>query len=274
MVRTSKAVVGLIVVGSVGALFLAYSGTAAPYVAPSQLPGTMGHAIAAAVGIAVGGLLVSRYLDRRAWKRTGRAAGLSPEGGGLLGRPDLTGTVRGYPVRVHTYSARGGHNDTSKTFTVVGTDLDDPVDWRAMVAHSSEEETADLGEIGGNRWIEVDGEFGVWGPVSEAFARTLLTDEVRDALTALDGGVAVGDVDQQVVGAMRESIPDGADSMAAGIAQGMLEAATDVAGDGPAKRITVEDRGLLLDAAELERRVAAVTALREAVERTETAPTA
>lgn len=134
MVRRSKLLLGLVVVGVCAGIGLAYFGTIESVVSPDQLPGSPAVGPVAIIAVAGLGLLLARYLDRQAWKETGRQAGL-PAGGGpqfasgppeRSDRPTLTGTVDGRPVRARTYTT-GGRGDSSETYTVVEAELDTAV---------------------------------------------------------------------------------------------------------------------------------------------------
>lgn len=279
MVRTTKLAVAAVVILLSAGIVLGYTGNAEPYVSQSDLPGEPAYGFVAVFVLALGGATVAGYLDSRAWRRMGRKAGLPPDGrislfpnpdGGnrqLLGVPHLTGTVQGRSVRARTYTTGGGRNRSSKTYTVVEADLETPVQWSAMFGVA----TGDWGQgIDGLDAMEsntIDGEFTVWGEIPEDLARDLLTPAVRDALRTLDDGVSVGDIREATAGAMLDSIPEDSGSVSHKLARGMLGAAMDGDGDSPSTVVVNKQRGLLTDPDELERRVAAVVALAESVER-------
>lgn len=282
MVRVSKVVLWLVVLPLGAGLFVTSIGIAEPYASPSDLPGTEFQGVIAGFGVVVVGLILSGLLDVLAWRRVGARAGLSPEGfvqlysnppGGnwtFFAKPDLTGTVRGRRVRARTYTTGGGRHSSSTTYTVVETDLETPVEWTAMIAPAGATEMDQMAgmETGGEDWTTIDGEFGVWGTLSDAEAQDVLTGNVRTALTTLDDGVVVGDVGRTVLNQMAAAVPEGSDSTSATIVSGALNA---VGADGeaePSRQVNHRERSLLLDPDELQRRARAVAAVADAVERT------
>lgn len=281
MVRKSKLVIGLAVVALSAAVFLAYTGNAEPVVSPAQLPGGPEHAVVAVVVVVLAGSLLSGYLGAQEWERMGREAGLSAEEALLpISKPDLTGTVGGRPVRVRTYSEGGGKNSSSKTYTVVEAELDSPVDWAASLSLASEDGGPDfdidiepdegLSQLDSMDTINVDDEFMVWGEVTEDRAREILSGDVRNAITTLGSDVWIGDVEESMRAAMFDAVTDASGGMSQTIAKGMLSAAGG-SEESPTTDVKHRDRGLLVDGDELERRIDAVTAVAEAVERTSAA---
>lgn len=264
--RRSKLLIGLVVVFAGGGTLLAYSGTAEPYVTTGQLPGTMGHAIAGVVSLALGGVLLSSSLDTRAWKRMGRSAGLSPEGGlNPLGTPDLTGSASGRQVRVRTYTTGGGQNRSSTTHTVVETDLETPVEWGATFLPDPDDADSTIPGIESAQWTLHDG-IAVIGDVPEGTAGTVLSGRVRSLLRDRGASVSVGDREQHVRDAMLDTLPEDGGGMAGSLAKGMLDVGRD-GDDGLNRSVSVGDKGLLTDGDELDRRVELVTAVADAVDR-------
>lgn len=273
---------GVVVLASAG-IGLAYTGMAEPYVSQSQLPGNPGLALAAVVVLFIGGAVVSGLLDRWAWKRTGRQAGLSPAGFQLLkkppngnrelvGNPDLVGTVRGRPVTARTYNTGSNRQGSSprKTHTVVETELDAPVDWTATFVSGGEGAAAELPDFGSTEAAVVDGDVAVWGEVPQDVAEAVVSDEVRSALADLGSNVSVGNMGSHLLGSMRETVA-GESGVAASLAQGMLDAGSVNEQEGNT-RVEHREVGLLLDGGELERRMEAVAAVAESVERVEASP--
>lgn len=282
MVRVSKVGLwGVVVLASAG-IGLAYAGMAEPYVSQSQLPGNPGLALVAVVVLFLGGAVVSGFLDRWAWKRTGRRAGLSPAGFQLLknppngnrelvGNPDLVGTARGRSVTARTYNTGSNREGSSsrKTHTVVETELETPVDWTATFVPGGDGAAAEIPDFGSTEARAVDDEFAVWGEVPDDVAEEVLSGPVRTALLDLESNVSVGNMGSHLLGSMREAVA-GESGMAASLAQGMLDAGSV---DEPEGNTRVEHReeGILLDAEELEHRMEAVAAVAKSVERVEAA---
>lgn len=274
MVRASKLLIGASVVGASAVVGLAYTGNAAPVLTQSDLPGGPPVGFGAIFVLVFAGLLLSSYLDSRAWKRTGREVGLTPAGGvTLLSQPELTGTIRGRPVRAHTDTVNTGGGDgggSSQTYTVIETDLQTPVEWSATFhPESGGELPEELADIGSHQWTTV-GDIAVFGDVAEDHARAVLDGAVQRALTAQEGDVSVGDREQNLRQAMLETLDDGSGGgMAQSLAKGMLSIGLDEeAATGPSRKIEQRKRGLLVDSAKLERRIEAVAAVADAVERT------
>lgn len=274
MIRRSKLLLALVVLGVSAIIGLAYAGMIESIVSPDQLPGQPVVGVGAILGVVVIGLLSSAYLDRRAWTEMGSSAGLTAGGGTRFAggppeksdKPTLTGTVGGRPVRARTYSTGGSRNESSKTYTVVEAELDTPVDWHASFGFEGVEEVPDDPGIDAAKTRTVDG-VGVRGEISEDDARAVLTREVREAVSAVEGEVAVGDVTENVIDDVLDELDDGGGGMARTFAKGMLNAGSD-GNDGPSRMVQHRDRGLLTNEETLRRRIDAVTALADAVDRT------
>lgn len=266
MIRASKLVIAAVVAGLAGGLLLTATGIAEPYVSASQLPLTRPQLIMAAFGLVFVGIFAAKYVDKRAWKQTGAAVGLTPDEITLIARQDLTGTVAGRPVRAYTYSTGTGRSGgPSRTYTVVEAELTEPVEWTAMVGAEDDWGTAEVPDIGSSEAVTVDG-FVVWGDVPEAVAADLLTQRARNTLANFRAPISIGDTEQAMVGDMRAELDD-AQGVGATVAEGMLSLAGD--GDsGPTTHVNYETRGVCLDADELQRRVDAVTTMAEAVDQT------
>ncbi len=279
MIRRAKLGLLLVVVLLASPVVAAYTGLGEPFVTPSMIPGTAIEGAVAVAGLAVVGLAVSVVMDRRSWTRAGRGAGLEPQGARLVGNPPggdrellpapvLAGSVRGRGVRARTYTVSTGSGDTgsSTTYTAVETELSTPVEWTGLFAAGTDAPFEDLAQLGSLESTTVDGGYAVAGEVTEDVARAVLDDQrVREALDAAEGPVAVGDVTGAIVAAMSDSL-DGSGGMAGSLAQGMLSLADD--GDaGPSEWVRFRSEGLLLDEAVLERRIEAVAAVAESVER-------
>jgi len=277
MPRTSKLLLWVIVVALSGGIILGYLGMAEPLVSPSQLPGSPVVGGAAVVFLLAVGAVLSGYLDRRAWTRVGREAGLAPggdagfddppgESGGssFLGEPTLSGTVDGRPVRAWTYSVSRSEG-SNKTYSVVEARLRNPVEWSGGFGGDPdagpENHEVDAVETRGVRGI------GVRGGVPDDVADRVGSGRVREALSGVDGEVSVGDLKADFVDDMLDALPEESESMAGTFAKGMLGVA-ESGGEGPSKTVGHRARGLVLDRSELDRRIEAVTAVADAVDRT------
>ncbi len=254
---------------SVGVILAAYDSSFGPDLPqPPQFAGrgTVFVVIAAAW---VGGLVVLKVVRNRDFHSTGRQAGLEPTGSGLLGLPDMTGTVRGRTVRVRTVkrklSSTGGSQGSSKEFyTVVEADLDRPAEAGVIVTPASGARTSSTRttvEVTPEEADVVDQDLAAVG-TSEAVTRAVLSGRSREALLALD------DLDLVYVGnaaaALGEEPADTSDSML-GSMVGKGNAVIDrIPGD--ADRVSVETYGLVLDADRLRRQAEAVAAVAEAFE--------
>ncbi|MFB6205259.1 MAG: hypothetical protein ABEJ05_01850 [Haloglomus sp.] len=271
MFRRSKILLALLVLVAAAGISLAYAGMLEPLVSTADLPGPPPVAIGAIAGVVLLGVLVSHVLDRRAWRKMGNHAGLTPNSApefttGPADQSDkatLTGTVDGRAVRARTYSTSGGQNRSSKTYTVVEAELGTPVEWHASFGVAEAAEAPDDPGIDAAKSQVIDG-VGVRGDVSEDVARSVLGREVKDAVTEIEGPVSVGDVKDNVVGDMLDELDSEADGLAGSVAKGMLNMASD-GEDGPSRTVEHRDRGLLTDERELRRRIDAVTVVADAV---------
>lgn len=252
---------------SAGGFIVAYSGNAEPYVSAAQLPGGGPHMFGGIVASWVLGAIVVDRLKTRDWKATGRAAGLDPEGTGLLGKPDLTGTAGGRTVRARTRKKKtsgGGEGGSSKsTFTVVEADLAGAADRGVIVGHGDASGTVEFGDVA-TQATEVGD--GIWAVgEDEALARELIDRRSRDALRALavDDGLLVGDAAGMMQSTLDEAVGDSRGGSV--FANALAGKATEtMAGD--AATVSLETKGLVLDAGTLERRAEAVAAVADAFE--------
>jgi hypothetical protein len=257
-----------------GGVILAYTGNAEPYLSASQLPGGESanpapYMAGLGVGLGVGGLLVSALLKGDQWGAMTEETGLAADGGGLLGTPDLTGTVGGRPVRARRVSHktnRGTEGSNRKRFTIVETQLANPARESVMITRfpeGSEPSKTDLGGAAvGN--TAIDGRFAVTGGAGEGLAEELLTGRVRNLLVDLDdvGSLTVGDPTEQIM----EQIPDVSDSMVGRFFEGQLEGSLAERSPGEANTVAIQTAGTLRDGAELQRRLDAVVAVADAYE--------
>jgi len=275
MVRPSKLALALVVIGVSVGIGLAYAGMIESIVTPEQLPGPPPVAGLAVFGVLVMGVFASGLLDRRAWKQLGANVGLTGGPRFESGPPDksdkgtLRGTVQGRPVRARTYSTGGGNTSSNKTFTVVEAELQRPVEWHAVFgSEAAPEETPD-NEMNAAQVQNVDG-MRVRGAVPEALAQDVLTPRVREAIASVEGPVAVGDMKANVVEDMMDQLDD-AEGLGGTIAKGMMSVATDGEEAGASHNVQHRARGIVTDEAVLERRIEAVTAVADAVDRGQSA---
>lgn len=254
---------GLVVFGATVAVF---SGRAAPTVTPDMLPidGPFGMFAFAAVPLLAGGAVIG-LLKRRAWRRAGQRANLTPEGGGVFGTPTLAGTVNGRPVRARTIKRRtggGGEGGSNKsTFTIIEADLDDHATDGLVIG-------AGDGDVPGFSDMPVDIEaesvegFAVVG-TSDELAGETLTTRARNQLRqpALLDSVLVGNASDVLLEAVPDSDGFLAGKLTDGIEQKLQE---ELAGD--AGTVRAETSGLILDSEELANQITAVATVADEFE--------
>lgn len=244
----------------IGPLFVTYTGVAEPYLSRSMLPLSPVYWLAGgAVILAVGWLAISS-LETMSWRSAGRAAGLTPQGwGGVFGKPDLVGKIRGRQVRARTIQRRegGGRGNSKNTYTVVEAELDGPAESGLVV--TAGEEVAESSMQGHLQDQSVDihrkGEFGVLGG-SEDVADALLSRRSRDAIRDLDASEAV------YVGNAVEAWP----SLGGGMVGSMFQNAMAEALPSDESTVATDKKGLVLDGDELQRRAETVAAVADAYE--------
>lgn len=259
----------LLLFGWGGTVFAAtvavFSGNATPLVSPSAVPldGPASLALFAGVPL-VSGAVVIVALRKRAWRRAGQRAGLTPNGLNLVGTPALVGTedgrtVTGRTVSRKTGSSEGGSGHT--TYTVVEAELDSPASDRIIVGLTDESE---FGEVATQVETTSVGGYSVLTDAPER-AENLLTGRTRTALEAPEEmeTVFVGDA----AGLLLDSLPE-AEGMIAGALTGAMESQMQEKFPGDAAMVTTQTKGLLLDASELERQATAVAAVASEFEAT------
>jgi hypothetical protein len=255
---------------TVGTGVVVLFGFAEPYVTPEAVPYGVAGTVALTTTSAFVGISVLFVLRNRSWAAAGREIGLEPQGWPLFGMPALAGTVDGRPVRVDTYEIKtgGGTGDsapTTRTYTLVETVLDDPVEpgfflgSDAGASHAVEDEMP--GELGLTR---IDDDHYVWGDVSEAAARDLLTGDARDAFRAGAGSVVVGDPTDVIVGAF-----SGGGGALGGAVSALAESLVEEAEGFDAGTVAHSRRGRVLEADRLRAQVEAVAAVADAHARAE-----
>jgi hypothetical protein len=245
------------------AVVVVYSGNARPYVPPDVLPYGAAGAFGVAVVLVLAGVFVVGRFEVRSWRRMGRAAGLEPDGWSVLSKPDLAGTVDGRSVRVSTYAVdEGGGGDDgggSATYTLVEADLGTPVDDGYVLGRDAAGPVvADAPVDVGQR--DLDGGHHVVG--ADAVSERVLTDDVRDTFDASPGAVVVGDPTD----AFAAALPDDGDGFVGSMLSAGVEQALAERPSFDAATAATDDRGVLLDAAELDARIEAVVAVADAHE--------
>lgn len=270
----------------IGGVFVLYTGRAEPLVPTSSLP-SFQTAMLTLVGAAVVGSVGLVLLENRSWKAMGREVGLTPDGsstglvpfvslnehGGalftLFEKPDLTGTVDGYPVRVTTYSVGGGgEHSTSTRYTLVEAELAAPVDDGLVIGWGEEEGPIAHDDVpSGLPTSDVGNDFTAVGADSGERAEAILTPRVRTALESLDraSGVTVGDPTDAVMGAISES----SDSALAGFAGSLMTSAFRDKRSFDASTVANSVEGSITDPDELSGQAGALAAVADAVERTD-----
>lgn len=260
-------VLAFVVVGAPA--FLLYTGNAEPYVAAADLPGQIPHVFGGLVVLAIGtGVLVGPVM-RRSFTKTGRAAGLTPTDGWLLGGyPTLEGTVRGYPARVETEVVKTStaQGTTSTTYTTLHVELLDPIDDGLYVVATDDQSDVDVPRrVPDPVSVEPVGDaFAVLGAPNETAASGVLTPRVREYLRTAEG------LDEVIVGdptdAILAGVPDDTTRLIgefdpADFADRFRESArTDPA------TVSFRTTGLILDPDTLETCLEAMTHVAEAAE--------
>lgn len=276
MIRRLKLGLWVIVLGLSVGIGLAYFGLIESLVSPTDLPGPTLVGPVAIIALAIFGLATSQYLDKRAWEQAGQQVGLRADGRSqfssrppMLARgdePTLSGTVNGRPVRAWTYTTGQGEGSTTKTFTVVEAELDSPVEWHAAFGTPEALEGPADHPIDAVNTQTIDG-VKIRGDISAELAQDVLTPRVRDAVTSIEGEVAVGNITANLMSDVQETLDGDDGGMLGSLTGGMPDMAGD-AGEGPSRTVEHRGQGLLTEASELERRIDIVTAVADAVDGT------
>lgn len=249
-----------------GATVAVFSGRAAPYLTPDMLPigGPFGL-FAFAGGLLIVGASVIGLFKRRAWRKTGRRANLTPEGGGLFGHPTFTGTENGRTVRARTIKRKtsgGGESGTSKTtYTVVEADLEEPAT-EGLVISTAGGDIDGIDDLQISLETESVGEFAAVG-TSDTLAGDTLSTRAKETLRepAFLDTVLVGNTSDVLL----EAVPDGDGFLAGGVTNAIERKLEDsIAGD--AGTVRARTKGLILDDDELDRQLRAVAAVADGFE--------
>lgn len=248
-------------------IILTISGNARPYIAPEQVPidGPL-QMVGVAVVLILAGVALITLLAKRSWKRAGKRAGLGPTGwGGIMGMPDLAGTVEGREVTARTVERQTGGGGESgsntTTFTVVETTLDAPIE-RGLVIDPDGEGGPGPDELPVDVSTQVTsvGDVGVLTKSPE-FAADALGPRALDALLAPDAleSVRAGNAADVFI----DTIAD-----AGGLAGSMVGAMEGKIRDRfpDADTVSAERKGVVHDGAELEAYAQAVVAVADGVE--------
>lgn len=244
-----------------GATVTVFSGRAAPLFTPEMIPmsGPLSLFVFAASLLAVGGTAIW-LLKRRAWRRAGRGANLTPDGGGLLGNKTFAGTVAGRAVRAKTITRKTGSSDeggsSKTTYTVVEADLDEPAT-EGLVIGTGSDGMGDIGNLPITLETDTVGQFAVVG-TSEELAQDTLTPHAEDALrepARLDLVFAGNAAD-----VLLEPVPDSDGALTGRLTDGIEKKVRNrLAGD--AGTVSTQTKGLILDSDELDRQTRAVAAV-------------
>jgi hypothetical protein len=205
-------------------------------------------------------------LEKRSWKRAGKEVGLSPDArGGIIGKPDLTGTVDGRDVRARTVSRNvggGGESGSNEeTFTVVETDLSDPSDQGLIVLGGKSTIGADDVPVDLAEQATTVGGVAVLGGADDV-ARDVLTPRAQDAIQRVDTiTVHAGETADIYSNTVQEATGS--------IAGSLMNLMEDKLADripGDAGTVSTEKKGVVLNGAELERQAQAVVAVADGFE--------
>jgi len=259
-------------VAAAGSLVLVISGQAEPYVTPERIPGGPMGGFGIMAGVIIAGVVVIGRLETRAWKKMGRKAGLEPERGlNLLGRPAMTGTVRGRPVRVDSYKVSSGGSGesggSSTTYTLVEAELAEPVERGFFFGKHGGESSHILDDLPNElREKRVGDEFYAMGDIPAETAAQLHTPRVSDTFRDPNGAgtVVVGDPTDVIMSA----VPDSGGGLM-GSFTGIVESKLRDKAEFDASMASHGRKGLILSAEKLDKQLAAVVAVAEAYERAE-----
>lgn len=274
----------------VGGMIAVASGNAEPYVSPAQLPGSSPVVFGGAAALVVAGWiaigLLEGLLRSRGWKRAGKAARLTSEGGGLFGTPELAGAVGGREVRARTLSRKssraGGKTGSKMTrYTVVEASLDGPAEGGLVVTpggdggilsrpSSLELDPGHVEAQAGDGLATVEQAGLTVVGTSEPVARAVVSGRPGEEIRTLEGLnlVYVGDASAVI----STFLPD-ADEVGSGLGGAIQGAMMDrVEGafvdhvPGDASTVSLETEGVVTDGEELRRQVEAVVTIADVFE--------
>lgn len=277
-------VIGLALV-SIPAFIAVIGGKAEPYIPPPP-PFWSYAGIGLIITVLVGGILMKALVKAWHWEAVGRQAGLTPSQTGLpratlshdddalIGKPILSGTVRGRPVRARVYTRTSGGGETggsrSTTHTAVAADLDQSQEDGVLIRSADSSLLESMKEKGFSPTVQ-DDQFAALAD-EEAHAKVLTSGRVREALRSMDefGQLGVGDAKGLVEEAMPEigeTIPGvGGSSIGSMLQSGIEGMLSKAVTAGDSKTVTHRVGGAVLDPNELERQVEAVVTTAEVFE--------
>lgn len=237
-----------------------------------------------AFGVAVVGWFLFGRLRTGRWYAIGQEAGLGPTDAGRIASrvrrlvggaalreplPDLAGTRQGRSVGVLTYATQQssggmGGGGGSNTYTIATAELRHPMEPGIILFSNTGDGTGSVDLVPGElETATLDGEFEMVGRDTGDSAERILSGEVREALRSVERPAAVFLGDPTEI--MLQGLPS---------ETGMPDFVTDTIEDrlrdhpsNDAGTVAMNNEGLLMEAPELERQVAAVTAVANAVDR-------
>jgi hypothetical protein len=241
-----------------------YVGVAEPYLSPPAL--VFGEVDVLVLMLAGAGILVvrpSRFVRRRYWRLTATEAGLGSPTQNTSGTAEYTGTVQGRTIRARTGSTNALTSPSSQstgTYTVVEAKLEHTAADGVVVGQRAQNALVTPYDVATYADCERDGVVAVSN--DDDLAESILTDSLRDALSAVD------DLHQLYVGNAKvaaDSLPAD-DRTVVGTPPGItraVDAAHDpdmTGGDwlGGNKWVTHVSDGMILDSDELQRQAEAV----------------
>lgn len=252
---------------SVGGVVAIMLGEAEPYISPTDIPGGGPGAFGVAAASILAGIFVISTVERRSWKKAGKKSGLEPEGGlHVFGRPAMTGSVHGRPVRVDTYKVKHstGEGTSSTTYTLVEAKLSKPLN-RGFFFHRGDSVSTHVDDDIPDQLQtqRVGGEFVVLGDIAPEIAEALPTPRVQSAYQ--DGGsagvVVVGDPTDTIMSV----VPDTGGGLAGAFTGMVADKFRDKEGFD-AETVAYTRKGLMLDPEEMGSQVEAVAAVADAFE--------
>jgi len=260
---------------TMGGFFAVVVGITEPTFSIGDVPAVAGApreltAFGAMVVVFLSGTAVIRGVQKLSWLRVGRRAGLSREGG-LFPTPHLTGTVDGRSVRARPVtreeqSTSEQNTSTKNSYTVVEVALEEP-ESEGIVIRRADDPGLVGSALGGGPDAEGRDRISVYDDSDE-----LPTDEVLSGATQ-DALLAPAHFDTMSVGTGPQWLLDEGGSVTRTFlgALGSGTLAEQVSGDphDEASWVTLESRGTVLNADELDRQVAAAVAVAEAHESVE-----
>jgi len=253
------------------AAITSYTGNARPYIEPSQLPGGTSspeaYIFGAILVVGFGGAALIAVSSGDPWKEMAEQTNLTLDDSGVTGNGTYSGAVDGRQVRARidrrkTGNSEGGSNYTS--YTITEADLDSSFDEGIILRRETSPANRMDAEGTPISQTVIDGEFVLTGVESEQFAREILTQDVREAVRAVEDfeTLTIGDASELVA----ETLPSMGDSMVGSLLQDKFEQAMTSDVGGSPRTAGIETTGVIGNASELNNRIAAVGAVANAFE--------